>query len=97
MWWKRVIVHRKQFTQLYEIHPSSFRMKHVAHGLVWWPGLDCNIEELEVCCAHCQESCLAYPAALTHPGQWPNKPWVRQHAEFVDPVKNKMLIIVADA
>lgn len=89
--WSRVIVPcklRTQFLiQLHEIH---------SYCMVWWPGLDCNTEQLAGCYAHYKWTCLAHPVTLTQSWEWPNKPLVGQHANFSGPVRGKMLTIVAD-
>ena len=55
LWGNRVIVHHKgrsKFLQmLHEAHPGIARMKSLARGYVWWPGID---QELEHCVNSCQ-------------------------------------------
>ena len=41
--------------ELHELHPGIFRMKNLARGYVWWPGLDQHMEEQVCNCASCQQ------------------------------------------
>ena len=41
-------------TELHAGHPGISRMKSLARGLVWWPGLDQEIENIVKQCSSCQ-------------------------------------------
>ena len=43
-------------SELHGGHPGVSRMKSLARGLVWWPGIDHQIEETVKCCEKCQQS-----------------------------------------
>ena len=40
--------------QLHEAHPGVTRMKQLARTLVWWPGIDWDIEQEVQVCGTCQ-------------------------------------------
>ena len=39
---------------LHEGHPGMIRMKAIARGVVWWPGIDAEIERKIKECPECQ-------------------------------------------
>ena len=42
--------------ELHGGHPGTSRMKSLARGLVWWPGMDQEIENMVKQCSDCQQS-----------------------------------------
>ena len=50
--------------ELHESHPGISRMKSLARGYVWWPGLDQQLEQQVHTCAPCQQSRNKPPTAL---------------------------------
>ena len=50
-------------TELHAGHPGISRMKSLARGLVWWPGLDQEIENTVKQCSSCQQNKPALPTA----------------------------------
>ena len=69
----------------------------LAKSLVWWPGMDMEIESMVKCCHDCQQSQPAPPAAPLPPWQWPTWSWSRLHVDFAGPLEGKMFLIVIDA
>ena len=101
LWGSRVIVPQKGrprvLKMLHEAHPGISRMKGLARGYVWWPGID---EELEKCvksCETCQVNRKSPPAAPMHAWSWPNKPWSRVHIDYAGPFMGKMFLVIIDA
>ena len=72
-------------------------MKSLARGLVWWPGIDKEIEKAAQSCKGCQESKQGPKLTQLHPWELPDGPWRRIHLDFAGPVEGKMLLIVVDA
>ena len=60
-------------------------MKALARSFVWWPQIDDDLEEVVKRCKQCQ--CLQNqpPVAPLQPWEWPEKPWVRVHADYAGP------------
>ena len=58
LWGLRVIIPPKGremiVKECHESHPDIFRMKELARGYVWWPGLDEQLEEQVRNCISCQ-------------------------------------------
>ena len=101
LWGCRVIVPpagREKITQeLHEGHPGVTRMKALARSFVWWPQLDKDIEELVKNCEDCQQSRHLPPVAPLQPWEWPQRPWVRVHADYAGPFMNKYFLILVDS
>ena len=57
---------QKVLQQLHMGHPEMSRMKGIARGVVWWPGIDADIENQVRTCAECQEQ--KSPAAASPMG-----------------------------
>ena len=101
MWGCGVIVpppgHDKIIQELHEGHPGIMRMKALARSFVWWPQLDRDIENLVGNCDDCQNTRHLPSVALLQPWEWPQKPWVRVHADYAGPLMNKYFLIVVDS
>ena len=57
----------------HESHPGISRMKSLARGNVWWPGLDQRLEEQARNCASCQHSGNKPPTAPFHRWECPER------------------------
>lgn len=93
-WGCRVVVPPKKREQIMEelhnTHPGITLMKAVARSLVWWPGLDTDLEKMVKSCESCQESVL-------HPWEYPKSPWSRVHVDYAGPLFGRMYLIVVGA
>ena len=63
---------------------------------VWWPGLDADLEGRVSRCVHCQECRKSPPSAPLHPWEWPQRPWVRVHADYAGPFLGHMFLVLID-
>ena len=85
LWGSRVIIpqvaHQRILDELHKGHPGISRMKGIARGVVWWPGLDVEIEKRVQACLLCQQNQKAPASAPLHPWEWPAKPWSRIHVD----------------
>ena len=101
LWGMRVIVPSKLreqiLTDLHVGHIGVVKMKALARSLIWWPGLDTEIEAIASKCAGCQQYKRAPPAAPIHPWEWPTRPWERIHIDFAGPFLNSMFLVAVDA
>ena len=89
--------HNLLLQELHETHPGGSRMKRLARGYMWWPGLDLDLENEVKLCSVCQ--CLRNnPApAPVHPWEWTAKPWSRLHLYYAGRFMGKMFLLIADA
>ena len=101
LWGGRTVIPtklRKQvLEELLEGYLGVVKMKSLARGLVWWPGIDKEIEKAAQSCKGCQESKQGPKLTQLHPWELPDGPWRRIHLDFAGPVEGKMLLIVVDA
>ena len=72
-------------------------MKSLARQYVWWPGLDKDPEEKVLLCTPCQETRNSPSVAPLHPWEWPQRPWIRVHADYAGPFLGHMFLILVDA
>ena len=72
-------------------------MKALARGVVWWPGMDVELESKVKTCGACQANRKSPPQAPLHPWEWPSKPWSRLHIDFAGPFLGRTFLIVVDA
>ena len=83
--------------ELHEGHPGITRMKALARSFVWWPQIDNDLEELVKNCDDCQSTRHLPPVAPLQPWEWPQRPWVRVHADNAGPFMNKYFLLLVDA
>ena len=83
--------------ELHAGHPGVARMKGLSRTIVWWPGLDGDIERKVQGCSTCQETRNAPPKAPLHPWSWPHQPWMRVHVDYAGPLLRKMFLVLIDA
>ena len=83
--------------ELHSGHLGISRMKSLMHGLVWWSGIDTEVEAVVKKCYLCQQVQPVSPPAPLHPWQWPSHPRSRLHLDFAGSVAGKMLLVVIDA
>ena len=64
-------------------------MKALTRGVVWWPGMDEDLERKVKCCQPCQVNRKAPPPAPLHLWEWPIRPWSRLHVDFAGSLRGK--------
>lgn len=72
------------------------KIKSLARGLVWWPGIDKCIKTLVKQCSSCYQNQTSPPQAPLQPWSWPTRPWPRLHIDYAGPVERKMILIAID-
>ena len=101
LWGSCVVVpaagRREVLTILHSGHPGMSRMKSIARGIVWWPGLDAELEEKVKACSQCQVNSKSPPQAPLHPWEWPSRPWARVHIDHAGPFQGKLFLVLVDA
>ena len=77
---------------LHEGHPGVTRMKRLARGYVWWPGIDKELEFAVKTCEECQENQRLPARAPMHPWEWPDRPWARIHIDYAGPITGRIIV-----
>ena len=70
-------------------------MKQLARTLVWWPGIDQDIENTVKSCAECQTNQSSPTETPLLPWQWPSRPWSRVHVDFMGPFMGHMILVAS--
>ena len=81
---------------LHEGHPGISRMKALARSVVWWPGLDVELDNKVKSCTACQDTRNAPSKSLLHHWEWPSKPWARLHVDICGPFLGKTFFVIVD-
>ena len=101
IWGGRVVIPPKArqtvLVELHSGHPGVSRMKAFARGLVWWPGIDKDVEDTVRKCDQCQRDLPMPPSAPLRPWSWPTRPWSRLHIDYAGPMAGKMFLVVIDS
>ena len=101
LWGSRVVVPKagreKVLDELHEGHPGGSRMKGLARGVVWRPGIYKAIEERVKSCYFCQQGKKSPAMSPLHPWEWLNRPWSCLHVDYAGPFMGKMFLITVDA
>ena len=87
----------KLLAELHSDHPGISRMKAVARGYFWWPGLDDEIQQLVKACQTCTAVKHTPTTTLMHPWEWPPRPWQRIHLDFSVSFQGTNFLIAVDA
>ena len=101
LWGSRVVVPQAGrgpvMEQIHQGHPGIARMKSLARGIVWWPGIDADLEGKVKDCHECQANRKSPASAPLHPWEWPARPWARIHIDHAGPFQGKLFLVVVDA
>ena len=70
LWGTRVIIPKvlqsRLLQELHFTHPGVVKMKLLARSYMWWPKIDCNIEEIVKTCKECTAQRSLPPVAPSH-------------------------------
>ncbi len=83
--------------QLRSGHSGTLRMKEIARGYFWWPGMDKQIEEMATTCSSCHKIRNNLPIAPFHPWEFPREPWHCVYIDFAGPLEDRMSLVAVDA
>ena len=101
LWGSRVVVPKSGreavLTMLHDAHPGVTRMKALARGIVWWPGIDSDLEAKVKACHACQVNQKSLSVVPLYPWEFPSRPWSRLHIDFAGPFLGKQFIVLVDA
>lgn len=77
-------------------HPGIVAMKSLARSLIWYPGLDSDVENLVKSCNICQAVRSRPPQNVHVPWPTPSRPWQRLHIDHFF-YEDKICLLVIDA
>ena len=101
LWGSRVVIPKAcreaVLEMLHEAHPGIDRMKALARSVVWWPGIDGDLEKKVKSCQPCQVNAKSSPVAPLHPWEFPTRPWSRLHIDFAGPFLGKLFVVLVDS
>ena len=83
--------------ELHMGHPGVCRMKSLARSIVWWPGIDRDLEEKVKKCQSSQLNQKTPAQVPLHPWSWPTRPWSRLHIDHAGPFLGHLFLIIVDA
>ena len=86
----------KVLEQFHSDHPGIVAMKSIVRSLVWYPGIDRDVERLVQSCSVCVQNRSKPSQNKTVEWPKPNKKWSRIHIDHFF-VENKILFVVVDA
>lgn len=86
LWGSRLIIPPKYrerlMSELHKGHPGVVRMKTLARGYLWWPGLNNDIQNFVSKCAACELEQKQPLCAPLGPWSWTTTPWERIHIDY---------------
>ena len=98
LWGLRVVIPGRYrvrlLDDLHQEHHGICRVKSLARGYFWWPGLDADIVEMVQQCHVCAALGKSPPGIPLYPWKLPAKPWDRIHIDFFERGKLNFLIVV---
>ena len=102
LWGNRVVIPRTGqnlvLQELHKAHPGATRMKQLARTLVWWPGIDQDIENTVKSCAECQTNQSSPTETPLYPGNGPVVPGQEfMHVDFMGPFMGHMILVLVDS
>lgn len=101
LWGIRALIPKKLQSQLlaelHRDHTGISRMKAVARGYFWWPGLDQEIADMVAECQTCLAVKHSPTTSILHPWEWPPRPWQRVHIDFAGPFQGANFLVAVDA
>ena len=87
---------RKQMVnKIHESHQGIVKSKQRARTILFWPGMNGDIEDAVSSCVACQENRNSQPAEPMLPHEIPDRPWSKIAADMFH-VQGKNFIVVVD-
>lgn len=101
VWGFRVVIPQKLreavLKSLHVSHLGIVKCKSMARSIVWWPGIDNDIERFIKGCEACQALRPSPPKAELISWQNTGKPWSRIHIDYAGPYRNLYFFIITDS
>ena len=77
-----------------DIHPGIVKMKLLACSYMWWPKMDCDIEQIVRSCKECVMQHSLPPIAPLHSWPWANQPMKWLHINFAEIEGFQVLVVI---
>ena len=90
-------VQKQLIEELHAGHPGIARIKTLARRFVWWPNIDCDLEECVRSCSACQQTRNLPPSTPLNVWGWPKLPWSRIHVDYAGPFRGHMFLVLVDS
>lgn len=87
----------KILQELHSAHFGVLKMKSLARGHCWWPGISYDIERICKNCIDCNKIKANPEKVPLHSWEVPTKPFERVHLDFAGPFMNAYYFILVDA
>lgn len=98
LWGGRVLIpdtcREAVLNELHAEHIGICRMKAVARGLVWWPGLDKALTRKAGDCMECGMTQKKPVSSPLHSWVYPSGPWERVHIDFAQYGPDHYLVVI---
>lgn len=91
------VLRKKLLNDLHEGHFGIVKMKTTARSLMYWPGIDAEIEKIVKSCIPCLENKQNPPKTQLTPWPLETGPWKRIHIDFLGPIKNSNFLLIIDS
>ena len=72
-------------------------MKSLVRTVIWWPGMDSEIESCVQSCHTCQSSCHQPMKAQLRPWIFTDKSWSLLRIDYYGQISGKMLLGIIDS
>lgn len=83
--------------ELHRGHSGIVRTKQLARGIVYWKGLDNDIENIVKNCENCQLAAKQPQKVPLNPWPTPERVWQRVHIDYAGPMDGFYLLVVVDS
>ncbi|XP_063636147.1 uncharacterized protein K02A2.6-like [Cydia splendana] len=91
------VLREKLLRELHVGHMGIVKMKSMARSVMWWPGIDADVERACRSCGTCAAESSAPPRAPPQPWRYLTDAWTRLHIDFLGPVQGRTFLILIDS
>ncbi|XP_061715638.1 uncharacterized protein K02A2.6-like [Cydia pomonella] len=91
------VLREKLLRELHVGHMGIVKMKSMARSVMWWPGIDADVERTCKSCGTCVAESSAPPRAPPQPWRYLTDVWTRLHIDFLGPIQGRTFLILIDS
>ncbi|XP_061708233.1 uncharacterized protein K02A2.6-like [Cydia pomonella] len=91
------VLREKLLRELHVGHMGIVKMKSMARSVMWWPGIDADVERTCRSCGTCVAESSAPPRAPPQPWRYLTDVWTRLHIDFLGPIQGRTFLILIDS